>query len=77
MKIDGRREEKGEEEEEKRGKDKERRRELEEISLKVRLCINMCSLSFKFCFDKCEGFEYCVLSLIDEFIGRLWVDCCG
>ena len=53
MKTDGRREEKGEEDEEKRGKDKERRRELEEISLKVRLCINMCSLSFKFCFDKC------------------------
>jgi hypothetical protein len=26
---------------------------LEEISLKVRLCINMCSLSFKFWFDKC------------------------
>jgi hypothetical protein len=26
---------------------------LEEISLKVRLCINECSLSFKFCLDKC------------------------
>ena len=36
-----------EEEEEKRGKDKGNRRELEKISLKVRLFINMCSLSFK------------------------------
>jgi hypothetical protein len=53
VKTDGRREEKGEEEEEKRGKDKKKRRELEEISLKVRLCINMCSLSLNFCFDKC------------------------
>ena len=33
---------KEEEEEEKRGKDKGRRRELKEISLKVRLCIIMC-----------------------------------
>jgi hypothetical protein len=37
---------KGEEEEEKRGKDKGRRRELKKISLKIRLCINVCSLSF-------------------------------
>jgi hypothetical protein len=41
---------KGEEEEEKRRKDKGRRRDLKEISLKVRLCINVCSLSFKFLF---------------------------
>jgi len=41
---------KGKEEEEKRGKDKGNRRELEKISLKVRLYINMCSLSFKFLF---------------------------
>ena len=34
----------------KRRKDKGRRRELEKISLKVRLCINVCSLSFKFLF---------------------------
>jgi hypothetical protein len=43
-------EKKREEEEEKRGKDKGKRRELEKISLKVRLCINECSLSFKLLF---------------------------
>jgi hypothetical protein len=37
----------------KEGKIREKGKELEEISLKVRLCINMCSLNFKFCFDKC------------------------
>ena len=37
----------------KEGKIREKGKELEEISLKVRLCINMCSLRFKFCFDKC------------------------
>jgi hypothetical protein len=39
-----------EEEEEKKRKDKGRRKELEKISLKVRLCINVCSLSFKLMF---------------------------
>ena len=37
-------------EEKKRRKNKGNIRELEEISLKVRLCINMCYLSFKFLF---------------------------
>ena len=36
----------------KRRKDKGRRKELKKISLKVRLCINVCSLSLNFCFDK-------------------------
>ena len=37
----------------KEGKIREKGKELEEISLKVRLCINVCSLSLNFCFDKC------------------------